>query len=815
MPDSNDATRTAGAHSIDPSATVAFSPLPSAFTDYTPHARGGLGEVLRATDPALNRTVAVKRLLDKRAADPESRRRFLVEAEVTARLEHPGVVPVYGLFTDDRGGPSYAMRFVQGPTLWDALTAYHAGPADPIGFRRLLQSVIQVCQTVAYAHTRGVIHRDLKPQNVLLGKFGETLVVDWGLAKTVGRPDDARADAVGEETLTPGSGGSGDETAMGSAVGTPAFMSPEQAAGRWNVVEHRSDVYGLGAVLYTVLTGKAPLERGDWPEMQQRIQRGDIAHPRQVKADVPRPLEAVCRRAMAVKPEDRYESAADLAADVEHWLADEPVAAYRDPPGARARRWVRRNRTLASAAVVLLLVGLVAAAGGLVLLGRKNREVADKAEAARKSADEAEAVNAFLTDDLLGQANPEVNTRDKQVTVEQVLAKAAAKIDGNPKFADKPAVEATLRLAIGKTYFKLSNLPEAEKHLRRALALRRDHLGPDDPKTLTAQETLADFLNLGPEQFAEAEPLARESWAARTRILGPDHRDTLTSLDTYATSLIGLGQTEAATARYRECLDARRRTLGPDDPDTLISMNNLALTLSEQGRWDESAPVFRDLMVAYDRSGAEGEYAKSASSLFNCLYFQGDLDAAERVLGSAMPRAEQRLGGGNPGHQEVDRLRGMSLRLLVDRGRAGEAADLGGQVVAVRRPMYGPTGAMTASALLDVGRAQVALGRFAAAEQSLHECRAGFAANPPTRPHFLPWADCWWAVSVAGQGRFDEAEPRLLAAEAALRATPSCPRRHHRQAVEQVVKLYAAWGNPAEAAVWTKRLGELPPPPPR
>ena len=293
---------------------------------------------------------------------------------------------------------------------------------------------------------------------------------------------------------------------------------------------------------------------------------------------------------MALDPPARYPSAEALAADVEHWMADESVSACRDGLATRARRWMRNHRTPVSAAAVLLVTALAAAGAGLILLGQKNREVADERNAAQKAADdaqraaaEAEAVNAFLTDDLLGQADPDVNSRDKKVTVEEVLAKAAAKIEGNPKFADKPLVEAALRLAIGNTYNKLSKYTEAERHIRLAVDLRRAYLAPDDPRTLAAQEALADVLAYGLDKHAEAEPLGLQTWEARKRALGPTHRDTLTSLDTYAWAVKESG-TDEALALMRACLAGRQAALGSEDKDTLSTMNSMSTVLTFRRR---------------------------------------------------------------------------------------------------------------------------------------------------------------------------------------------------------------------------------------
>jgi serine/threonine protein kinase len=249
---------------------------------------------------------------------------------------------------------------------------------------------------VAYAHSRGVLHRDLKPGNILLGPYGETLVVDWGMAKVVGRPEEAKS--TGEATLRPPSASGSAETMAGLAVGTPGYMSPEQAAGRLDRLGPASDVYSLGATLYSLLTGQAPFSPNqDLDEVIQRVQRGDFPPPRQINRAVAPALEAICLRAMALRPEDRYPSPRALADDLEHWLADEPVSAYREGWHVRSARWSRRHRTLVSSLLVLLVTSVVALTSGLVLIDKERavavaeRNKADqertKAQTARDDAD--------------------------------------------------------------------------------------------------------------------------------------------------------------------------------------------------------------------------------------------------------------------------------------------------------------------------------------------------------------------------------------------------------------------------------------------
>ena len=304
---------------------------------------GRPGAVFVALDTELHREVALKQILDHYADDPTSRQRFLLEAEVTGGLEHPGIVPVYGLGTYGDGRPYYAMRFIRGDSLKEAIDQFHADAAlkkDPgrrsLELRKLLRRFTDVCNAIEYAHSRGVLHRDIKPGNIIVGKHGETLVVDWGLAKPVGRVE-PRSES-GERTLVPSSASGSAETLPGSALGTPAYMSPEQAEGDLERLGPRSDVYSLGATLYCLLTGKPPFE-GDVADVIRGVQKGGFRPPRQVDPSIDRALEAVCLKAMALKPDDRYATPKALAEDIERWMADEPVTAWREPWSRRARRW--------------------------------------------------------------------------------------------------------------------------------------------------------------------------------------------------------------------------------------------------------------------------------------------------------------------------------------------------------------------------------------------------------------------------------------------------------------------------------------------
>jgi serine/threonine protein kinase len=358
------------------------------------HGEGGLGQVWVARDNDLERDVAFKQIKPERAEHPELWRRFLNEAKITGQLEHPNIVPVYELgHAPETDRPFYTMRLVRGQTLREAIAEYHqrrrAGQADPLARPRLLQAFVSICHALHYAHTHGVIHRDLKPENVILGRFGEVVVLDWGLAKVVDQPEEnATHIGVGTE-------GQPGATQAGQALGTPAYMAPEQADGRIDLIDRRTDIYGLGAILFEILTGLPPHSGSGTADVLRRIATGDTPRARAVEPSVPLALDAVCARAMARARDDRYQAASALADDVQRWLADEPVTAYREPLRVRLGRKLRRHKSLvAGAAVVLLSVSLVSSVLAWRIYLEKNR-----AEAAEQVA----LAQSHLAIDALGE----------------------------------------------------------------------------------------------------------------------------------------------------------------------------------------------------------------------------------------------------------------------------------------------------------------------------------------------------------------------------------------------------------------------------
>ncbi|MCU0705566.1 MAG: serine/threonine protein kinase [Fimbriiglobus sp.] len=467
-------------------------------------ARGGMGRVCEAVDTELNRRVAFKDIQGKFANDPATRGRFVREALITGQLEHPGVIPVYGLGTGEDGRPYYAMRFVEGQSLKDAAAEFHRTPLKrpPAGeqaveFRGLLKRFADVCNAVAFAHSKRIVHRDLKPANVMLGPFGETLVVDWGLARSFA---DKSADVVGatewpksEADTVPNAEATAvksdtDGTRTGQMMGTPAYMSPEQAAGQIRTLGPAWDIYSLGATLYHLLTGRPPYTGKPMGELIRDVLGGVFLPPREVAGWVPKSLDAVVRKAMAREAKDRYTTAMELAAEIDRYLADEPVQAYRETAGERARRWARRNRGWVRAGLMAVLATFAVLAVSLVVVNGA-REAAEESErlktgalkreeksndglrkaldSEKKEKERSRAALDLTTDELLGKLLGKLDRLgpDDEAFLNKLIA-TYGELANNP---DDQALSAAAHMRVGQLYRHLGNVDAAAGHYRSAI----------------------------------------------------------------------------------------------------------------------------------------------------------------------------------------------------------------------------------------------------------------------------------------------------------------------------------------------------------
>ncbi|WP_165231712.1 serine/threonine-protein kinase [Aquisphaera insulae] len=761
-----------------------------------PHARGGLGAVFVAIDSELNREVALKQILDHHADDPTSRQRFLIEAEITGGLEHPGIVPVYGLGTYGGGRPYYAMRFIKGDSLKEAIGAFHADEAnrsDPgrrsLELRELLRRFVDVCNAIDYAHGRGVLHRDLKPGNVIVGKHGETLVIDWGLAKPMGRPD--VEPGSGERPVLPSSASGSAETLPGSVIGTPAYMSPEQAAGDIDRLGPRSDVYSLGATLYCLLTGKAPFEGPDPLAVIRDVQLGSFPPPARVSPAVEKALEAVCLKAMATRPEDRYPTARALANDVERWAADEPVSAWTEPAVARLRRWLRRNRAAAiggAAAVLMAIAGLLGMlavqsranvrleAKNVELLSANEREAS--ANAGLREANERvqarfelarSAIRSFqaaVTEDEMLKGKELVGLRNKLLrSAAGFYERLESLLRGQ---ADRPsrAVLAQSYAELGDLTDKIGDKPEALAVHRKALAIRREladgadaDIALDLVRSLIATGSLAGTTGERTFELAAFDEARRLASALAFAPTAP-----APAREVLASTLIASGRAFRArgelTNALEVCLEALalRRRLAAESPESAEPLDHVASTLkdiavirSELGRTPEAIATHREALDIRRKLAAArpdsverlGQLATSEYLIGHVLIEAGQVEAALASYRDALEH-RAKLATANPAVTafRVD-VAGVHDAIGLLHGRAGRSDDAMAshrQALAIRRKLAADHPAVddfrdwVADSLSNLGLVQSQVGRQQEALDSYLEAltiRRKLAANHP------------------------------------------------------------------------------------
>ncbi len=701
-------------------------------------AAGGMGTVYEAVQEKPRRIVALK-VLKRGIASRSAMRRLEYESQILARLRHPGIAQVYdaGVY-DDPAAPGESVPFFAMEYVPNAKPITQYAKDKRLSTAARLQLFICVCEAVHHGHQKGVIHRDLKPGNILVDSQGEVKIIDFGVAR--GTDSDMAVTTL--------------QTDIGQLVGTLQYMSPEQCDADPHDIDIRSDVYALGVVLYQLVSGVLPYDVSTMPGLAPHVIREE--QPERLGTIDPAlrgDLETIVAKALEKDRERRYQSALELAQDIRRHLAGEVIVA-RPPSILYQIRVLARRHKATVGAIATVIVVLVAA----TIFSTDQALRATRAErSATYEAEAAKAINDFLNDDLLAAVAP--GERGPNVTMREVLDAASRNI--GDKFADKPLIEASIRLTLADTYWRLGEYAAATPHAQKALTLRRAKLGETHAATLEASNTLA-VLYKYQGRHDDARALYQTTLENCRRVLGREDPLTLRSMSNLSTLLRQLEEFDEAETLCRESLEVRQRLWGPEDPGTLMSMANLVTVL----------------------------WAKK------------ELEEAER-LGRAVLEARRRvLPGTHP-----DTLQAMYIlaAILMDRGDLDEADRLYRETLAIGRTVFGDQHPRIATIKAEIGVLLVRKGDYTAAESIFREAAAISKASlgndhwgtGETRSHL---GDC-----LTKLGRYAEAEVELLEAHRVLEAALGRSHRRTTRAVDRLVALYEAWGDADAVAIWRAR----------
>jgi serine/threonine protein kinase/tetratricopeptide (TPR) repeat protein len=769
---------------------------------------GGMGLVFMAeqTRP-VRRKVALKVLkpgLDTRQVVA----RFEAERQALALMDHPNIAKIHDGGATAGGRPYFVMELVRGVAITEFCDQRR------LTTRQRLELFMLVCQAAQHAHQKGIIHRDLKPSNVLVTLHDTVAVpkvIDFGIAKATTGP-------LTERTLF---------THFAQMVGTPLYMSPEQAEMNGLDVDTRSDVYSLGVLLYELLTGTTPfasekLKKAGLDEMRRLIREEEPPTPsqrlhtldaqacstvserrgvdgRRLGQLLRGELDWIAMRALEKDRERRYESASAFAADVQRYLADEAVAACPPSAGYRLRKYVRRNRRalVIAGTFAAVLVAATAVSTWQAVVARDAQHQAErdrdramsaesqaKTEQARAQAAEAHAateaaiaraVNDFLQGDLLGQV-ASAPPQDREfaegpyLTVKEALDRAEARI--GQRFQNQPLVEAAIRMTIGEACLNLSDQARPVKHFKRAFALRKTHLGPADPNTLRSMQALSGaYLWAG--QHSESIALRQQLLEERKARLGPYHPEVLDCMAALAGAYRWARQLETSRQLHEQVLEKRRILLGPTHPATLDTMTNLARVHDAAGRFEEAIDLYTKILellkVTKDPRGEWPSFGTKTELARSCIG-AGKFAQADRLLREVRQYHQNRPDSHERRVFAADQDGWLALSLVLQK-RYAEAEPLARQAAAV-------------------------YGRDA----------------PNTGRRF--WYEGVLGAALLGQQKYTEAEPILLQAYQGMKRWERMSPQFIRGLAEVggwIVQFYEATNQPEKAREWQEKLKPKPP----
>ncbi|MCA9315524.1 MAG: serine/threonine-protein kinase [Planctomycetota bacterium] len=799
--------------------------------------RGGVGVVLRGSDADLGREVAIKVLRDEHLASPDVLKRFVEEAQIGGQLQHPGVVPVYELGMRD-GRPFFAMKLIHGRSLADLLAA-RAAPGEER--RRFLGIFEAVCQTMAYAHARGVIHRDLKPENVMVGAFGEVQVVDWGMSKVLGSRRGTADEAAAPDTAptlrplaTVRSESVEGQTVLGSMMGTPGYMPPEQALGNIHVIDERSDVYALGAILCEILVGEppfvgAPIERvrgaltGDLSSVDARLatsstdpelrtlvldclQKDQTARPAsaRVVADRIRSfLEAAEERAQRAQIEAAQARANEAEAKASEAKAEVRAAEAR-AEGERERAAAeqaelraegeRRRRRAAAILAVVLLVGMAGTAWGLVSAMRARAAEQERAEAEHRERVRATRAEADAnTQRGLAEAN-EAKAKDQLALATAIdeflrndlLGQASSQAQADRGFEQDPdlTVREALHRAAQGVGSKFADRPREEAAIRHTLGETYRQLGDAESAIQHLERALA----------------------LRVEVLGPWHEDTIFTRDELAHSLLELGRFEDAARELERIRDAQREAHGENSSAYESAVHNLSAAYLRTGQTQEA---IEQLEWIVERRGGVDAIDDDEQDLLTLQQLARAYRSARRFaeslpLSEKVARGlERTLGPEHPGTLQALNGLGLAYSSL---NRSSEAVPILERVAAGYARNLGPDHPDALIARQNLARTYVDVGRAKEAAEILEQVRGPLTEllGPDhmallAASHSL--AKAWIAVGRTAEG--------IELAEEVLRRRTEVLGADHPETLRslaQLGKAYRATSDLAKAADVLKQL---------
>ncbi len=786
------------------------APIPARIGRYTVVrvlGEGGMGTVYEAEQESPRRAVALK-VIRAGCVSAEMLRRFAHESAVLGRLQHPGIAQVYeaGTVQDERGHPVpfFAMEFIRGVPL----TEFAA--SKRLGTRERLELVARICDAVYHAHQKGVIHRDLKPGNILVDESGQPKILDFGVAR-------ATDSDIQTTTL---------QTDVGQLIGTVPYMSPEQVGGDPSELDTRSDVYALGVIAYELLAGRLPydLRRKAIHEAARVIREEEPTRLSAINRTLRGDVDTLVAKALEKERGRRYQSAESFASDIRRYLKHEPIAARPASTWYQAARFARRNRGLVAGlalAFVLLIAGLIGTSIGLgratkakaeeesarreadaqrdAAIAARNAEAAQRKEA-ESQRDKAEKIGEFMSDTLKG-VGPSVACGRDITMLREMMDTAAARIEKG-ELRDAPEAELGLRMTIGYTYKELALYPESARMLEPTVAMARLQHDEDHADTGNAQNYLAQLLQArgdlaGAEllfrealglwkrlfpgddsniatglnnlaillqergDLVGAEPLLRESLDMRKRLFPGDHTFVANSLNGLASLLKARGDLEGAERLYLQALDMRKRLFPGDHPDVANSLNNLSQILGARGDLAEAETACREGLEMWKRlfPGDHPSVVAGLSNLASLLQTRGDLAGAEPLSRQALEMSARLFRGD---HAVVATGLNNLAQVLQARGDLAGAEALYRQALEMNTRLFSGDHPVVAAGLNNLALVLQDRGDLAGAEPLFRE-------SLEMRKRLFPGDHPEVASGLSNRARLLQARGDLEGAEALLR----------------------------------------------